>query len=298
MKMEKSKSKIFLIVVGILMLVIGCNFFVSFVGMFIIGLIEVIKYFASNGGNARINFEIIFEQVINQVMNSAYIMTIVYMVLAFVIIVLIYKIGKKSLTSFIPLNKIAVLKVILCIPLSIGLAIFLNGIIGLLSRVFTLPGYESALQITSFNSESYIIQIIAIVIIAPLFEEFVFRGIIFTELKKGFAIKNAIIIQAIFFGIYHLNITQGIYAFVLGCVMGMVVYWTNSIWASITMHFSINLLGTIGGLLEQSSDVSGNIINDIITIIIALIIFIVFSILLNKISSKSKNSLEVIKENI
>lgn len=51
----------------------------------------------------------------------------------------------------------------------------------------------------------------------------------------------AILFQGVLFGLYHGNIVQGIYACILGCLLGFVAYKANSLLASMILHFSINL---------------------------------------------------------
>ena len=82
-------------------------------------------------------------------------------------------------------------------------------------------------------------------IVGPIFEEILFRGLIFGELRKITPVKIALVIQALLFGAYHLNLVQGVYAFLLGLLIGYVYYRSNSIIAPILMHVSINSLSVI-----------------------------------------------------
>jgi len=84
---------------------------------------------------------------------------------------------------------------------------------------------------------------ITVTIVAPLFEEVVIRGIIFNDFKKAVPIWVAIIIQALVFGLMHMNLIQGSYAFVLGIVLGIIYLKYKSIWAPIILHFTFNVLG-------------------------------------------------------
>lgn len=79
-------------------------------------------------------------------------------------------------------------------------------------------------------------------IIAPIFEEVLYRGVLLKGLSKRYSTKKAIIYSALIFGIAHLNIPQGINAFLLGIIIGLVYYYTNSIFICIVMHFTNNLL--------------------------------------------------------
>lgn len=51
------------------------------------------------------------------------------------------------------------------------------------------------------------------------------------------------LIQAVLFGFYHMNLVQGIYAFVMGFVFGYAVLRLKSLWVSIIMHVVLNAVG-------------------------------------------------------
>ncbi|WP_052356506.1 CPBP family intramembrane glutamic endopeptidase [[Clostridium] dakarense] len=82
------------------------------------------------------------------------------------------------------------------------------------------------------------------VIIAPILEEFLFRRVILNGLLSKYKnnYKKAIIISALIFGIAHLNIPQGINAFILGIILGGIYYYTGYMKLSIFAHFINNFL--------------------------------------------------------
>lgn len=86
--------------------------------------------------------------------------------------------------------------------------------------------------------------IIVIILIVPIAEEILFRGVIFNELKKEFNIIVSVIIQALFFAVAHGNVLQGIYAFVLGSFAAVIYLWSDSIISNIALHITFNLAGT------------------------------------------------------
>ena len=90
------------------------------------------------------------------------------------------------------------------------------------------------------------------VVLAPINEECIMRGIIFTKLKKNMAPVVAIIISAIFFGVFHLNLVQGIYAATIGLFMAYIAYKYQSIIASIIFHAMFNGLNFLILLTPQS----------------------------------------------
>ncbi len=82
------------------------------------------------------------------------------------------------------------------------------------------------------------------IIQAPIFEELFFRGIILRGLLNKYenSQKKAIIYSAIAFGIVHLNIPQGINAFIGGLIIGLIYYYTKSMKLSIFAHIVNNLI--------------------------------------------------------
>jgi membrane protease YdiL (CAAX protease family) len=81
---------------------------------------------------------------------------------------------------------------------------------------------------------------IAGVIIAPLVEEFTFRGLLFFELRTRLVLPAALIIQAALFGAAHGNIAQAISIFGVGCLFGWVFIRTRSVFCSMLVHASYN----------------------------------------------------------
>lgn len=90
-------------------------------------------------------------------------------------------------------------------------------------------------------------------VLPPLVEEAGFRGLGLTYLERAgvpFAVAN--IVQALAFGIFHMNLTQGIYTFVLGLALGYVTHRSGSIAPAMLMHLVYNLMGTLGSDLIYS----------------------------------------------
>ena len=77
-------------------------------------------------------------------------------------------------------------------------------------------------------------------IFAPIFEEWLCRGMVLrgllTKMKPGWAI----VISALFFALIHMNPWQALNAFLIGLVMGYVYYKTGSLWLTMLIHFVNN----------------------------------------------------------
>jgi len=83
----------------------------------------------------------------------------------------------------------------------------------------------------------------AIGIFAPMVEEIVFRGAILRILLGLFSRSwhwVAIIFSALIFGAIHLNLAQGLHAFVIGLLLGWMYYRTSSVVPGILLHWINN----------------------------------------------------------
>ncbi len=89
---------------------------------------------------------------------------------------------------------------------------------------------------------SYIFIFISTCIIAPIFEEILYRGVLLNGLLKKYNYKKAIIYSALIFGIAHMNLPQGVNVFFLGVIIGLAYYYTRSIYLCMAMHFVNNFL--------------------------------------------------------
>lgn len=118
----------------------------------------------------------------------------------------------------------------------ISLTVFLSLIMNFMPQAF--ENYNQIMQ--NLEPSGGVITFIYVLIIGPASEEIIFRGAIFDRTRLAFGFFTGNIIQALLFGIYHMNLIQGIYAFLLGIVLGMVIYATGSIICSILTHIIFN----------------------------------------------------------
>lgn len=87
--------------------------------------------------------------------------------------------------------------------------------------------------------------IIRAVILAPIAEELVFRGLVFRRLKGYSNFWVAALVSSAFFGLYHMNLAQGIFAFLFGIMLAAVYDKFQNLWAPILLHFAANVLSVI-----------------------------------------------------
>lgn len=83
-----------------------------------------------------------------------------------------------------------------------------------------------------------------VVILAPIIEELVFRKLLVDRMYP-YGEKAAIIISALFFGLFHGNFSQFFYAFMLGIILSFVYLRTGNILYTIAIHMTINFCGSL-----------------------------------------------------
>jgi len=103
----------------------------------------------------------------------------------------------------------------------------------------------------SHNSSDSLIFILSAILIGPLLEEILFRGIILKGLLSNFTPKKAIIISSIIFGLIHGQPSMIPGAICFGLLFGYIYYKTNSIGITILLHAATNLFGILASYLNH-----------------------------------------------
>lgn len=127
---------------------------------------------------------------------------------------------------------------VVAIPLSglITLAIIL-----LLNLPLENPQLDLLLpeKITSFEMGG---MILFAGVIAPLSEEFLFRGILYPLFRNKWGILAGVFMSSFIFALAHLNILIGINAFLLGIVLAIIFEYSHSLWTSGMLHILNNTI--------------------------------------------------------
>lgn len=120
-------------------------------------------------------------------------------------------------------------------------------IIGLLLTAFIGALKGSAVENPALNTISSLnvgISFVCTVLIAPTFEEFVFRKLLLDRTRK-YGEGMAVLLSGLMFGLFHGNLNQFAYAFTLGLALAFVYLKTGKIQYTIGIHMCINLVGGV-----------------------------------------------------
>lgn len=87
-------------------------------------------------------------------------------------------------------------------------------------------------------------NVVFLVIVGPIFEEWLFRKQLIDHTRK-YGEKTAILLSGLAFGLFHMNLFQFFYAFLLGLMFGYVYTRTSKLRYSTAMHMIINFNGGV-----------------------------------------------------
>lgn len=140
------------------------------------------------------------------------------------------------------------------IAIGIALCVFCTQLVYLLEYVLpeVVNDFYEIMENAGFGVN--ILMIFAAILLAPVGEELLCRGIIqhyAMKISRHFWVAN--VVQALMFGIMHMNWVQGIYAFFIGLVLGWLRHRYQTLWVPILIHFVVNFSTStwLGYLLEE-----------------------------------------------
>lgn len=186
-------------------------------------------------------------------------------------IMLIFLARKDKFSKYVGFRKIKIIDGVLILAFGAFFNILITGLLNLAIKYLPIKQqveeFESMME--PLMNSGFVPILLAVTISAPFFEEIVFRGIIFNDFKKVMPVWLAILTQGLLFGLFHGNWIQGVYATLIGVVLGIVYYKYRSIWSVILLHFSFN---TVSLLSDQWLHTNLDIINILILGILGTIL--------------------------
>lgn len=91
----------------------------------------------------------------------------------------------------------------------------------------------------------FISFVLAAVVIAPVLEEFLFRGFLYPVLRQRIGMHAAVIGNSLLFALVHANLAGFLGLFVLSCGLTLSYEFSKSIWTPILIHGLFNLISVV-----------------------------------------------------
>ena len=264
--------------------------FLPLLGMFAINIlvtipITIVKTTSLMRENPSADYEFLMNEIMNMTMDSDFQLsvTIIFQIVFILAGAAIYYFGFKEKKIENPLTACPRWSMPEIICLFIGVCFIVLIVMGVLSSIKPewFEAYNELIEQSGIGEMSAL-STLATLILAPIGEEICFRGMTFKLSRKftrKFWVANCL--QALMFGIAHLNLVQGLYAFFMGIVLGWIYRKFNSLWATMLAHLSFNFSGTYlsSWILGDSEETS------LLVLAVALIslgLFVSMIILINK----------------
>jgi uncharacterized protein len=222
----------------------GLYFVIQMLLSFALGIIYGVQFAIENYGKHGKMDPVKMQTMIQAMLNHNILYILIGSILvALLIYMLIFKAKKKHLFRLCNFSAIKISNIGLAILLGAACNWSLTMVGSITSFCKLFPDHQKIMA--TLLGGNFVQTILIIGIMVPMFEEILFRGIVFNELRKHISLMAAVIIQGLIFGIYHMNLLQGIYGTIIGILAALIYIWLNSLWAPIFIHASFNILSVI-----------------------------------------------------
>lgn len=194
-------------------------------------------------GSSSLNLSTVMLYVINAIAS---------LVGEFIAAAIIMAMCKTNINKAVKIKSVSIGDAVKYTLAAMGFAYVFNLLLSFMNINLSMFGFEN--KASDYGSTSgtveNIIYFIAIAVVPPIIEEFLFRGAILGSLRKhGDAL--AIVVSAVMFGFAHSNFIQTPVTFLTGLVLAYLTVKTNSLIPAIIIHFVNNSSSVAFSLLSQ-----------------------------------------------
>ena len=146
----------------------------------------------------------------------------------------------------IPKQHLGFFKFLPYIFMMFGIGIPLSLVGSLVNTMLTVPfgGSNTSVILELLNSSSLLPRILVVGILAPIFEELIFRKVLIDRLSR-YSTFLAIFVSGLFFGLYHGNFSQFFFATGIGLLFAFLYSKTGKIHLTILLHMIVNLFTSV-----------------------------------------------------
>lgn len=143
-------------------------------------------------------------------------------------------------------KKISIYEFVFFIVLGFSFSLLYNCILGSVHSIMPIPNlFDGKVDI--------ILGILGTVMIGPVLEEYLFRGITYHRLQKYCSVMKSLLLTGLIFTLFHQNIFQMIYAMIFNFILIFSYERFSTIKSSIIVHMSGNLASLLlSSLLAQN----------------------------------------------
>ena len=164
-------------------------------------------------------------------------------------------IKKKPILNSFRLNSISVSTLKYSMIFCLGVLIIFDTLDRIIHKIVTTPDYIVDLGkiMQPDSTMGYVFLFLAVVIMAPIGEEIVFRGFLQKFLEQHWRdVTKAVLVSSLLFAMIHFNPFWTVQIYLLGIILGFLSWKTNSIIPSIILHSMNNGFAYILTVFDDS----------------------------------------------
>ena len=120
---------------------------------------------------------------------------------------------------------------------------------GILQQLRIQDHFSNAVQEQLFAGQA-MVQLLGLGMLVPLAEELIFRGLIYTRIRKRIPAGAAIFFSALLFALFHGNVIQMIFAFPLALILAGLYERSGWFACPLAFHMGANLTAVVLNLLS------------------------------------------------
>lgn len=115
---------------------------------------------------------------------------------------------------------------------------------GVLSTMRIQEAFSNAAQ-EALLASSLPAQIFSLVILAPVTEELIFRGLVYRRMRRILPAGISVLLSALVFSLYHGNVIQAVFALPMALVLGILMEKKKNLLFPVLFHVGANLAAVL-----------------------------------------------------
>ncbi|OPX44514.1 hypothetical protein CLHUN_15070 [Ruminiclostridium hungatei] len=179
-----------------------------------------------------------FKGVVESLNNTVSLEMILNVAIPVLVYVLIFRIRKINLLTFCKFKTISIKNLMLCISIGISISIFILCFMHIKYFAHNLQAVISFFD--RFNNGSVFYFIFYNIIVFTIFEEMLFRGLIFNELRKVLPLVPVIIIQALP-AAFQSDMVLSVFGYASMLIYCLAYICSDSIWGSVAVLYTSHI---------------------------------------------------------
>lgn len=154
--------------------------------------------------------------------------------------------GRKDWNFHLRFGKSSFIGCLLVVVAGLGICMAANIPAALLSDLLERLGSQESESVLGQGGGwiNFAVEFIGVAVLVPMLEEFAFRGVILSSLRR-FGTGFAIAASSVIFGMAHMSASSVVFATIAGAAMGAAYVVTGNLWVSVCIHALNNGIAVI-----------------------------------------------------